>query len=112
MADHGRLRRSAAHVIAPLALIACAAAVAGLVVTYTSDDGSSQATDTAAGERTTQSAAERPPRQGRRFYRVKLNDTLGLIAEKTDVPVERLQELNPELDPQNLIVGQRVRLRE
>jgi LysM repeat protein len=43
---------------------------------------------------------------------VKLNDTLGLIAEKTDVPVERLQELNPELDPQNLIVGQRIKLRE
>jgi len=36
----------------------------------------------------------------------------GLIAEKTGVPVERLQELNPELDPQNLIVGQRVKLRE
>ena len=43
---------------------------------------------------------------------MKLNDTLGLIAEKTGVPVERLQELNPELDPQNLVVGQRVKLRE
>ena len=43
---------------------------------------------------------------------MKLNDTLGLISEKTGVSVERLQELNPELDPQNLIVGQRVKLRE
>jgi LysM repeat protein len=114
MADHRRLRRSAAHVIAPLALIACAAAVAALVSTYTSDDegAGSQRTDTTAGEQTTRDADERPPSQGRRFYKVKLNDTLGLIAEKTGVPVERLQELNPELDPQNLIVGQRVRLRE
>ena len=43
---------------------------------------------------------------------MKLNDTLGLISEKTGVAVEALQELNPELDPQNLIVGQRVKLRE
>jgi LysM repeat protein len=43
---------------------------------------------------------------------VKLNDTLGLIAQKTGVPVERIEELNPELDPQNLIVGQRIKLRE
>jgi LysM repeat protein len=113
MADHGRLRRSAAHVIAPLALVACAVAVVGLVRTYTEDDdgGSPPRTDTAADERTATDADERPERR-RRFYRVKLNDTLGLIAEKTDVPVERLQELNPELDPQNLIVGQRVKLRE
>jgi LysM repeat protein len=115
MAHHGRLRRSAAHVIAPLALIACAAAVVGLVTTYTSDEddgGGSQRTETAAGQRTTPDTDETTPSQRRRFYRVKLNDTLGLIAEKTGVPVERLQELNPELDPQNLIVGQRVKLRE
>ena len=68
-------------------------------------------TTTQAGERTT-------PKKGgarrarRRIYRVKLNDTLGLIAEKTGVPVERLQELNPELDAQNLVVGQRVKLRQ
>ena len=48
----------------------------------------------------------------RASYTVKLNDTLGLIAEKTDVSVERLQTLNPELDPQNLIVGQKIKLRE
>ena len=51
-------------------------------------------------------------RPQRTFYRVRLNDTLGLIAEQTGVPVEQLEALNPELDPQNLIVGQRIRLRE
>jgi hypothetical protein len=67
----------------------------------------------------TQTAEQRPRqnarqrrRQQRPFYTVRLNDTLGAISEKTGVPVERLQELNPELDPQNLIVGQRVRLRQ
>jgi len=28
------------------------------------------------------------------------------------VSVARIQELNPELDPQNLIVGQKIKLRE
>ena len=45
-------------------------------------------------------------------YTVKLNDNLGSISEKTGVSVARLQELNPELDPQNLIVGQKIKLRE
>jgi LysM repeat protein len=113
MADHAR-RRIIARIFASLALLACGAAVAVVVVTFTNDQGdddSQERTTTQAGERTT------PKRDGqrrtaRRIYRVKLNDTLGLIAEKTGVPVERLQELNPELDPQNLIVGQRVKLRE
>ena len=85
-----------------------------VVVSFTNaqqDDDSKERTTSQAGERT---APKKGPqrRTRRRVYRVKLNDTLGLIAEKTGVPVERLQELNPELDPQNLVVGQRVKLRE
>lgn len=45
-------------------------------------------------------------------YVVKTGDTLGSIAEKTGVPVEKLQELNPELDPQALVSGQKIKLRE
>ena len=48
----------------------------------------------------------------RATYTVKLNDTLGRISAKTGVPVDRLQTLNPELDPQNLVVGQKIKLRE
>ena len=114
MADHQRRRRNIARIFAPLALLACAAALALLIVSYTKegqDEDSNARTTTEAGQRTTpQKGAGR--RRTRRFYRVKLNDTLGLIAEKTGVPVERLQALNPDLDPQNLVVGQRVKLRE
>ena len=46
------------------------------------------------------------------MYIVKEGDTLGSIAEKTGKSVEELQELNPELDPQALVTGQEVRLRE
>jgi hypothetical protein len=48
----------------------------------------------------------------RRFYVVRAGDNLALIAERTGVPLETLRELNPDLDPQALVTGQRVRLRE
>ena len=113
MADFDRIRRNTARIVAPLALVACAVALAVAITRFSDeqkDDDSKARTTTEAGERTTPEDGQR--RTQRRVYRVKLNDTLGLIAEKTGVPVERLQEINPELDPQNLIVGQRVKLRE
>lgn len=115
MADHGRRRRSPARFLAPLALLAFAVAFALVILSFASsesDDGGGGRTTTETGERTTRENARQGRRSRRPFYRVKLNDTLGLIAEKTGVGVERLQALNPELDPQNLIVGQRIRLRE
>src|ERR687896_865090 len=115
MANHGRPRRSPARLIAPVALVASLAAVALVVSNTTGNDD-----DGGDGGNATRTAEPRPPEQGRQqrrppqrtFYRVRLNDMLGLIAEQTGVPVEQLEGLNPELDPQNLIVGQRIRLRE
>ena len=46
------------------------------------------------------------------FYIVQAGDTLGEIAAKTGVTLEELQVLNPELDPQALVSGQRIRLKE
>jgi LysM repeat protein len=43
---------------------------------------------------------------------VRSGDTLGGIAEKVDVPVDRILELNPKVDPQSLRAGQRLKLRE
>ncbi len=43
---------------------------------------------------------------------MKIGDTLGSISEKTGIPIEKLQELNPELDPQQLNSGQKIKLRE
>jgi len=113
MPDHGgRRRRSPARLLAPVALVMVAGAV-GYVITTSTDAGNGDGGDSAdRGAQQEPRRQEEPRRRVRSFYRVKLNDTLGLIAEKTDVPVERLEELNPELDPQNLIVGQRIRLRE
>jgi hypothetical protein len=100
--------------LAPVALVASLAAVA-LVVSNTTgnDDGGDGGNATRTAEpRQPQQERQQRRRPQRNFYRVRLNDTLGLIAEQTGVPVEQLEALNPELDPQNLIVGQRIRLRE
>jgi LysM repeat protein len=43
---------------------------------------------------------------------VKSSDTsLDSIARKTGVPTDRLLSLNPALDPQTLVPGQRIKLR-
>jgi LysM repeat protein len=105
-------RRSPARLLAPLALLLAVVAVLLVVQASTDSNGSK---DDKAGETTTptdETTAETPTRRTRPTYTVKLNDTLGLISEKTGVSVERIEELNPELDPQNLIVGQKIKLRE
>jgi LysM repeat protein len=98
-----------------VALVASLAAIALVVSNATQGDDNGgdggSATRTAEPRQTQQERQERR-RPQRTFYRVRLNDTLGLIAEQTGVPVEQLEALNPELDAQNLIVGQRIRLRE
>jgi LysM repeat protein len=42
---------------------------------------------------------------------VQAGDNLGSISAKTGVPVNRLEQLNPLLDPNSLQTGQRLRLR-
>jgi LysM repeat protein len=48
----------------------------------------------------------------RRSYTVKPGDTLGAIAIRTGVSVATLEDLNPGLDPQGLVAGQKLKLRE
>lgn len=45
-------------------------------------------------------------------YVIQPGDTLGAIAERVGISVERLQELNPDIDPQALVSGQQLKLRE
>lgn len=101
-----------ARILAPLALVACAVAVLAIVVG--SGDGGDPATPATgtASESASTTAPAKPRRKQRRAYTVQPGDTLGAIAERTGVPVERMLELNPELDPQALIAGQRIKLRE
>ena len=96
-----------ARVLAPLVLLACAAAVVLVVQNTLKDDPSpSSATTTVTTATSTTKVSTR------KTYRVRSGDTLGAIAERVDVPVDQLLELNPDVDPQSLRAGQRLRLRE
>ena len=44
-------------------------------------------------------------------YVVQNGDTLTSIAHKTGVPVSQIEELNPGVDPQILISGEKLKLR-
>ncbi len=112
-----RPRRSPVRLLAPLALVAFVVAL--LLVLGGSGSGGGDGAGSESGANTaapttgdTTTAPEpRPPRR-RASYTVEGGDTLGAIAVETGVSVETIQELNPELDPQALVTGQEIKLRE
>jgi LysM repeat protein len=113
---HAQGRLSFARFMAPMALIAVAVAVVAIVL-GSGVVGEENGSET-AGARDLPAATERNASQNKKrkrtpaTYTIKANDTLSGIAEKNGTTVERLQELNPELDPQGLVAGQKIKLRE
>jgi hypothetical protein len=110
--------RSPLRFLAPIALVVFAIALFAIVGSSGSDDdGGTTREATAAKERDLgRTSRPRERRTDGRLpqdtYIVKTGDTLGSISQKTGVPIKKLQELNPELDPQALVSGQRIKLRE
>jgi len=106
--------RSPARFIAPLALVAVGVALFMVVSSSTnkSGDGSSPSQTSGNGPAATPTPKGKSERKGPRRYRVKTGDTPSSIAEKTGVPLEEILRLNPDLDPQTLAPGQRIKLRE
>jgi LysM repeat protein len=112
-------RRSPARLLAPIALVAFVLALLVVIASSGTDDsggdndnGSRQQGTTLTTPGETTASGESEPRVDQTFYTVKTGDTLGGIAETVGVPITRLQELNPDLDPQALVSGQKIRLRE
>jgi LysM repeat protein len=106
--------RSPARFIAPLALVASALALYLVVQSTSRDDTETPAAPSAtSGATKTSSKAKRAAkkRQRRRTYTVKAGDTPSGIAEKTGVPLDQILELNPDLDPQSLSPGTKIKLR-
>ena len=95
-------RRSQASWLAPLALITCIALTA-LIVTSRNPDGSARS---GAG-----SPGKQAKKSGRKSYTVRSGDTLTSISLRYDVPVDRIQDLNPEIDTLSLQPGARLKLR-
>src|SRR3954447_1992494 len=117
-----RTRRSPARFLAPLALIAVL--VAFMAIVSNSGGGDSAATDssttTAAPTSTTakkKAATAKAKKKAakakaaKKTYTIQAGDTLGGIADKTGVPLDRIEELNPDVDPHALTTGQEIRLK-
>jgi LysM repeat protein len=108
--------RSPARYLAPLALVAVSVALFMVVSTNLSGDDAetdapNQAIEAGPDGSPNGSSEEDPERLGPRFYRVKAGDTPSSIAEKTGTDLTEILRLNPDLDPQTLSPGQRLRLR-
>jgi LysM repeat protein len=105
--------RSPARFLAPIALLAAVVVVVIVVVSSLggggAGDGGAAATRTPAPDG---GAKEEKEGEGPSTYEVQSGDTLGAIAEETNVSVEELLELNPDVDPEALSTGQELKLRE
>lgn len=93
------------RVLAPIGVALLAVLV--MVVIATSLGGGSNGD--AGGDRG--GRGQKKERTGEKFYVVEPGDTLTTISNKTGVGVDKLTRLNPNLDPQALLSGQRVKLR-
>lgn len=103
----------AARIAAVIALMAAFALVTFTLFTAGSDSGGNDGNGGGDGGN---SVIGEPTRKGekalaRGYYVVQEGDTLAQIAEDTGFELDELVELNPQLDPQALIAGERVRLR-
>jgi LysM repeat protein len=109
-------RRSPARYLAPLALVAVSIALYSVVTSGLNGDDESnlpnQATETRPASSPNGDGEDEPSRRkGPRRYTVKPGDTPSSIADETGVSLEEILRLNPDLDPQTLSPGQRLRLR-
>jgi len=110
-------RRSPARFLAPLALVVVSFALYSVVTSNlqgdeTESDAPNQATENRETSTPNGDGEEQPKKRlGPRRYIVKAGDTPSAIAEKTGVPLTEILRLNPDLDPQTLSPGQRIRLR-
>ena len=102
--------------LAPISLIAFVLVLLIVIASSGTDEDSGDGGGSISQEQpqqvsTTGDTTTTTPVSGK-FYTVKTGDTLAGIAEQVGVSVAQLQELNPALDPQALVSGQKIRIRE
>ena len=111
-------RRSPARLLAPISLAVFVLALLIVIASSGTDDSSDSGNTSITQQQSNQpsttgdTTTSAEPTVSGTFYTVKTGDTLAGIAEQVGVPVTRLQELNPNLDPQALVSGQKIRIRE
>jgi hypothetical protein len=107
------------RLLAPASLVLFAVVLLIVIVASLGggESGSGSGGTGSSQSRSGQARSERPQNDRARFasrrsYVVRSGDTLAQIADRTGVPVDRLVSLNPSVDPQGLVSGQRIKLRE
>jgi LysM repeat protein len=98
-----------ARLAAVLALVAAVLVFIVLIATTGSDEGDNGGAERQAEQSGPSKAGDRAVRRG--VWIVHEGDTLAQISEETGLDVDDLLQLNPDLDPQALIQGQRIALR-
>ncbi|HEX5761912.1 MAG TPA: LysM domain-containing protein [Solirubrobacterales bacterium] len=101
---------SLARVIASAALICGFIVVVVVVASSLGGDGSDGSGGRPAAAKNAKGEghkSDEPPKS----YVVQNGDTLTSIAHRTGVSVARIQELNPGVDPQILVSGEKLKLR-
>jgi LysM repeat protein len=97
-----------ARVFAAIALVCGVLVIAIVVVTSLGgDDGGGDSGSAHGGAAHHSGAKGHTPKA----YVVQSGDTLTSIAHRTGVPVARIRALNPGIDPQILVSGEKLKLR-
>jgi hypothetical protein len=100
--------KAPARILAILALVA-AFAVLVAVLGSLGDDSDDSESRRPAGQVTRKAGDGK--RKAVAAYVVQNGDTLTSIARKTGVPLRQIEELNPGVDPQILVSGEKLKLR-
>ena len=98
------------QIVRAFAVMALIAAFVLVVVIIATSGGGSGGNDNGNAQKVSVSkAGQRAVQRG--VWIVHSGDTLGAISLKTGIDIATLQSLNPDLDPQTLLEGQRIALR-
>jgi LysM repeat protein len=109
--------RSPLRVFAPAAVVVFGLVLILVIATSGGSSGSSSSSPTKlerqdlGAKKTARSRRHSGGALPQGIYIVKRNDTFGSIAGKTGIAVSKLQELNPNVDPQTLHEGEKIKLR-
>jgi LysM repeat protein len=108
------VRAGVARFAAPAAFLLAATLAVLLIRNGLERGGGSERTTTSVAARPTSTPTTAPApaaRPRRRFYVIQSGDTFGSVSVRFSVPVSKLLQLNPGVDPAALTVGQRIRVR-